>query len=150
MDDETPIGTERDSGAIAAMRLIGLGRCAFGTLFMVYPEVTSERILTTSDSNAQALTFGRMAAGRDLALGLGTLLSTWQTTGPDKGWLLGGLVADAVDFYAFLKDDSFTLTARVTSAAVAFSAVGLGAWTLKTLNGHNRGPSDLGDPDFDG
>lgn len=120
------------------LQFIGLARTGIGTLFMVVPEGSARRLLRQSKSTGAALTFGRMAAGRDLALGLGTLYASWTNADSEPEWLLAGILADAIDFYAFLRDDSFGLLPRIGSAFVAASAVGLGAWTYKNLDALKR------------
>jgi hypothetical protein len=128
--------------ARAVLRFIGVARAGIGTLFMVAPEGSARRLVSDPNSTTQALTFGRMAAGRDLALGLGTLYSSWTNADSELEWLLAGVLADTIDFYAFLRDDSLGLLPRIGSALVAASAVGLGAWTFANLDPLKRTPSE--------
>lgn len=139
-------GSSRRTKVNLALRTLGFGRIALGALFLVMPEASSRRLLIAHRSTGEALTFGRMTAGRDLALGVGTLLSSFGHSESESEWLLAGLLADSIDFYAFLVDDSFRLGTRVLSGFVAAGAVGIGAWTLKNLDALRRTP-DLPEED---
>jgi hypothetical protein len=119
-------------GVITTLRLMGFSRSAIGIYFLAFPKDSSQRLLIDSRGTGEAMTFGRLAAGRDLALGVGTLMSSWSDSGA-QAWVIAGLIADSVDVYAFLRDDSLTGISRLLSAGVALSAVGLGAWTLKNI-----------------
>ena len=73
-------------------RAIGLGRLAVGGGFLLAP-VTSVRILGMDTATAKRVTYlARMAAVRDVSIGVGTLASTRPS-----GWLLAGALSDAVD-----------------------------------------------------
>jgi hypothetical protein len=124
--------------ARATVRFMGLARVGLGTFFMVVPGPSSRRLLAYSEGTEAAVTFGRMAAGRDLALGLGTLLSSWTGSNSESEWLMAGLLADAVDAYAFVRDDSFGFLPRFLSGFVALGAVGMGAWALKNIDALKR------------
>jgi hypothetical protein len=128
----------------AAIRFMGLGRIALGTVFMVIPGPSSRRLLAYSDGTQAAITFGRLTAGRDLALGVGTLLSSWTHSNSETEWLMAGLLADSIDAYAFFRDDSFGFLPRLLSGFVAVGAVGLGAWALKNLDAIKRMPENGG------
>lgn len=123
-----------------AIRTLGVGRVALGSLFLVMPEASSRRLLVAHRSTGEALTFGRLTAGRDIAIGLGTLLSSFGHSESESEWLLAGLIADSVDAYAFMIDGSFRLGPRVLSGLVATGAVGIGAWALKNLDALRRTP----------
>jgi hypothetical protein len=120
-------------GVITTLRLMGFSRSAIGVYFLAFPEDSSQRLLVDPRGTGEAMTFGRLAAGRDLALGVGTLMSSWSDSGAQNAWVVAGLIADSVDVYAFLRDDSLSGISRIVSAGVALSAVGLGAWTLKNI-----------------
>jgi hypothetical protein len=120
-------------GVITTLRLMGFSRSAIGLYFLAFPEDSSQRLLVDSRGTGEAMTFGRLAAGRDLAIGVGTLMSSWSDSGAEHAWVVAGLIADSVDVYAFIRDDSLTGISRIVSAGVALGAVGLGAWTLKNI-----------------
>jgi len=74
----------------------GVGRLVLGGVFLIRPE-GSTRLLGLDAVTARRITWlARMAAARDVALGAGTVVSSW--TGRDPAlWLVGGAVSDAVD-----------------------------------------------------
>jgi hypothetical protein len=75
--------------------LIGLGRVGIGIAFLADP-VTSVRVLGVDSASAKRMTFlARMTAGRDIALGAGTLAA--RTPQSQAGWLAAGAAADLVD-----------------------------------------------------
>ncbi|MFB6344723.1 MAG: hypothetical protein ABEK50_02990 [bacterium] len=126
--------TVRGKRVKSAVRFFSVGRMAIGTTFLLAPKFSSRRLLAGYRSSAETLTFGRMAAGRDLALGIGTLLASWSETNSEFEWLVAGLIADSVDVYAFWRDESCRLMPRLLSGLVAAGAVGLGLWTTLNLN----------------
>lgn len=78
--------------AIATARLIGAGRTALGGGFLAVP-VEGVKALGVDVATAKRVAFlSRMMAGRDVVIGVGTLVSKRPA-----GWLLAGAVADAVD-----------------------------------------------------
>lgn len=143
MLEETGLQTKRRR-VRAVIRFMGLARVGLGTVFMAIPGPSSRRLLAYSDGTDAAITFGRLTAGRDLALGVGTLLSSWTHSNSESEWLMAGLLADSIDAYAFLRDDSFGFLPRVVSGFVAVGAIGLGAWALKNLDAVQRMPEENG------
>lgn len=88
------------SGAFAGPRslavAIGAGRLAIGAAFLAAP-VASVRVLGVDTATAKRMSFlARMAAARDLGLGLGTLAARTDAA----PWLLVGALADGVDAVA--------------------------------------------------
>jgi hypothetical protein len=78
--------------AVATARLIGIGRTALGGGFLAVP-VEGVKALGVDAATAKRVAFlSRMMAGRDVVIGVGTLVSRRPA-----GWLLAGAVADAVD-----------------------------------------------------
>jgi hypothetical protein len=76
--------------------LVGAGRVALGGIFLAAP-VTSVRLLGLDTATAARVTWlARMAAGRDVAIGAGTVVSSARGAGAG-GWLLAGSFADGVD-----------------------------------------------------
>jgi hypothetical protein len=74
---------------------IGVGRLVLGGAFLVAP-VASTRLLGLDTATAKRVGYlARMAAARDIGLGVGTLTAA----GPAGAapWLLAGAAADAVD-----------------------------------------------------
>ena len=74
---------------------IGAARVVVGVTFMVAP-ITSVRVLGMDTATAKRVThLARMAAVRDIALGVGALARVRR--GEGTGWLLAGAGADAAD-----------------------------------------------------
>lgn len=122
--------TVRSKRIQSAVRFFAVARMTIGATFMLAPDFSSRRLLAGHRTSGPARTFGRMAAGRDLALGTGTLLANWSETHSEFEWLVAGLIADSIDFYAFIKDDACRVIPRVLSGLVAGGAVVLGLWTI--------------------
>jgi hypothetical protein len=106
---------------------IGAGRIGLGGAFLAAPE-TSTRLLGLDAVTARRISWlARMTAARDIALGVGTLVSS--LSGRDAEiWLLGGAASDAVDSIAIaaavkagrlpvLKAGSMVLLAAAAAAA---------------------------------
>lgn len=134
MNESKPDQTKKRRRVKGAIRLIGVTRATLGTVLLAAPRLSSRLLLASTQSNKLALTLGRMTAGRDLVLGLGTLLSNWSRSTSQSEWIIAGLVADTMDLYAFVRDDSLRPFPRVLSGIFAAGAIGLGAWALKNLD----------------
>lgn len=130
----------------SVVRFVGSGRVAIGTLFLLVPGASSRRLLASTRELESTKTFGRLTAGRDLAIGLGTLLSSWDHSSSETEWVLAGIIADTIDLYAFIKDDALGFLPRVLSGVVATSAIGLGAWSFMHLDALQRSPDLPEDP----
>ncbi|SOD73907.1 hypothetical protein SAMN05892883_3100 [Jatrophihabitans sp. GAS493] len=75
---------------------IGLGRTALGTTFLLHP-VYSTRVIGLDIGTATRVTWlARMAAVRDVSIGVGTLATALGHRGRGP-WLLAGAVSDLVD-----------------------------------------------------
>lgn len=78
-------------------RGLAVARCAIGALGMVAPALAC-RVWTGQSSDVRALRMvGRAMAGRDLALGTGTVVGL-RHDAPVRGWLEAAALADAADF----------------------------------------------------
>jgi hypothetical protein len=95
---------------------IGAGRLAFGVLFAAAPELGVRMIGTDGATARRAAWVARMVAGRDAALGLGTLAAA--RNGSAAPWLLAGALADTVD------------AAAVATALKQRRLGGPGAWAV--------------------
>ncbi|HEX3976763.1 MAG TPA: hypothetical protein VHW96_10895 [Solirubrobacteraceae bacterium] len=94
-------------------------RIALGVAAVAAPGLAA-RIMGGRRSEGVAPLFARMLGGRDIALGLGTVIALDRGR-PVRGWLEGSALADAVDCVA-------CVLAREDMSPVAFSAAaGLGA-----------------------
>jgi hypothetical protein len=79
------------------------GRIAFGAAAMVAPRLTARIMGAGRRPTATTSLLARMLGGRDLALGLGTVIALDRGK-PVRGWLEGSALADAVDCVACLLD----------------------------------------------
>jgi hypothetical protein len=112
----------------AAVRRLGLGigagRIGLGAAFMAMP-VQSVRFLGVDTATATRLDWlARMTAGRDMAIGAGTVLSSLTGRGT-RTWLLAGAACDAVDALAVggaLKQKRVSLLPAVGTVVVAGAA----------------------------
>ena len=79
--------------------LLGGGRVALGGTFLVAPEFAVRAVGLDAGSARRVVWLSQMTAGRDVALGVGTLLSALR--GRDAApWVAAGAAADAVDSVA--------------------------------------------------
>lgn len=98
--------------------LLARGRIALGTAGVVVPGLAA-RIMGDRRASEGAV-FVRMLGGRDIALGLGTVIAL-DRGAPVRGWLEGSALADAVDCVACV------LAREQMSPSVFGAAAGLGA-----------------------
>jgi hypothetical protein len=96
------------------------GRIALGTAGLVVPGLASRIMGDRRASEGIAPVFVRMLGGRDIALGLGTVIAL-DRGAPVRGWLEGAALADAVDCVACV------LGREQMSPIVFGAAAGLGA-----------------------
>jgi peptide-methionine (R)-S-oxide reductase len=95
-------------------------RIAIGVAAVVAPGLAARVMGGRRRSEGVAPLFARMLGGRDIALGLGTIIALDRGR-PVRGWLEGSALADAVDCVA-------CVLAREDMSPAAFSAAaGLGA-----------------------
>ena len=84
----------------ASAMAIGIGRVAIGTAFGLAPEF-GVRLIGADTATARRVTWlSRMVAGRDVALGVGTVAGSRR--GGGSAWVLAGAFADAVDTAAVI------------------------------------------------
>ena len=79
------------------------GRIAFGAVALVAPRLAARVMGAGRTPPATAPLLARMVGGRDIALGLGTVIALDRGK-PVRGWLEGSALADAVDCLACLLD----------------------------------------------
>jgi hypothetical protein len=113
---------------------IGVGRLLVGSTFLLAPRF-SVRILGVDAASAKRMTFlARMAAGRDIALGAGTLDA--GTTSAAAPWLLAGAAADAVDALAIAAAMRRGVARGVPAAGIVVGAAmtaAVGVWAARAL-----------------
>lgn len=76
----------------------------------------------------------RAAAGRDLALGLGTALASKRAPTSLRGWLLAAALVDCCDALAIAKNKSSSAAVRTVTALISGLSAGtemLLAWRLR-------------------
>ena len=85
----------------AASSAMSLARCriAIGVAAVAAPRLAARVMSGSRRSEGVAPLFARMLGGRDIALGLGTVIALDRGK-PVRGWLEGSALADAVDCVA--------------------------------------------------
>lgn len=107
-----------DDASLAMM--LARGRIAIGVAAVAAPGLATRVMGSRRASTGIAPAFARMLGGRDIALGLGTVIALDRGK-PVRGWLEGAALADAVDCVA-------SVLARKDMSPRAFRATaGLGA-----------------------
>ena len=84
----------------ASALAIGLGRVAIGTAFAAAPELGVRLVGMDTATARRVAWLSRMVAGRDIALGVGTVAAC--RAGNGAAWVLGGAFAAAVDSAAVI------------------------------------------------
>ena len=106
--------------AVTVARFVGVGRTVLGGGVLATP-VSSVKALGVDTGTAKRMEFvSRMMAGRDVVIGVGTMLSRRPA-----GWLLAGAVADAVDAVAVAQARREGRAGGVVAAALVPGAAGL-------------------------
>lgn len=113
--------------------MLGRGRMALGAALLLAPATSTRRGLKTGEPSADAVTAWRVAGGRDLAIGLGTLLAARRASPALAGWLSAGALADAIDVYALGRDRSLRPLLRAGAALAAAAGAGGGTWAARRL-----------------
>jgi hypothetical protein len=80
----------------AAAAALGAGRVALGATFLVAPEFAVRAVGLDAASARRVVWLSQMTAGRDVAIGAGTLVSALRGRGA-AAWVAAGAAADAVD-----------------------------------------------------
>ncbi|WP_338185036.1 hypothetical protein [Jatrophihabitans sp.] len=113
---------------------LGLGRVAIGVGFLADP-ISSVRVLGVDTGSAKRMTFlARMAAGRDIVLGLGVLLA--RSPESKAGWVAAGAGADVVDAVAISAGMRSGTTGGAGAAGISAGALGaalVGFWAARGL-----------------
>ena len=109
------------------------GRIAIGVAALAFPGLAT-RAMGGGDSKGLGPLFARMLGGRDLALGLGTVIAL-DRGAPVRGWLEGSALADTVDCVACsLARDKLSRTAFAASAGLGGGAAILGIFLSRRLD----------------
>jgi hypothetical protein len=115
---------------------IGVGRVVFSGALFAAP-TASVRMLGVDSASAKRMTFlARMAAVRDLGLGVGTLAS--RGTPQVSLWLAAGAVADGVDALVVAGATKRGVTRGLAAVGMVLGATGaaaVGGWAALQLKG---------------
>lgn len=90
---------DTDPSLAGQIRAVATARIGIGALCALAPGFAARRWLGPAADAPGARIVTRMMGGRDLAIGIGTLLAL-DHDAPVRGWLEAGALADAVDFVA--------------------------------------------------
>lgn len=122
-----PVGAETVGKGIALTRLM------LGAGFLAAPRALLRPVLRKPGPSDEAVTVLRMLAGRELALAFGALLAARRSPKALRGWIEGGMLADAVDAIAIAQARSFKPALRLAGLGSAAVAAALGASTARRL-----------------
>ena len=104
--------------------LVARSRIALGIAAVAAPGVVIRVLGGRAKSPGLAPLFVRMLGGRDIALGLGTVIALDHGT-PVRGWVEGSALADAVDSVSSVlaREQMTPLAFRATAGLSAASAI---------------------------
>lgn len=116
-----PLNRDRARTLAEAMSVV---RMALGVGALLAPRLTGRMLFTAPAAAGSSAVAVRMFGGRDLAMGLGTLLALRHDAAGTRGWIEAGALADALDAVAFLADGGRTLRrpARIVGGVSALTA----------------------------
>ena len=110
------------------------GRIAIGVVAVAAPGLATGVMGSRGRSQGLAPLFARMLGGRDVALGLGTVIALDRGK-PVRGWLEGAALADAVDLVAcVLARESLSPGAFAASAGLGGASALLGVVLSRRLD----------------
>lgn len=116
-------------------RRMGAARMTVGATALLAPDRTTRRWLVDASPSPGATTAMRMAGGRDLVLGLGTVLAARHDSRALRGWLEASGLADAIDAYAFVRDRGFRARPRCAGLLAAAGAAAASVWLARRVDG---------------
>lgn len=129
----------------AAALALARGRIAFGAMMLVAPKLAVRVMGGGRRSTGTAPLLARMVGGRDVALGLGTVIALDRGK-PVRGWLEGSALADAVDCVACLLARS-ELSGNVVRATVGLGGASAVAGALLSRRLDPPPPAHPGQPE---
>lgn len=107
-------------------RLLGAARTAIGVAALAAPRAAVRRGLSAPGPSGEAVVAVRLAGGRDLALGLGTLAACGGPAPSLAGWLAAGALVDVIDAAAHATAAPLRPGVRVGTPLVATAAAVMG------------------------
>ncbi|MGH8906437.1 MAG: hypothetical protein ACRD0K_07965 [Egibacteraceae bacterium] len=123
----------RNADARRIARGIAATRVLLGIAIVVAPRVLMRSAVKDGEPSDEAVAALRMAGGRDLALGLGALLAAKRGPRALRGWVEGGMLADAIDVPSLAAAGSLRPVVRGLGLASAAAAAALGALVARRL-----------------
>ena len=111
-----------------------MGRIVVGAGFLAAPGRAGEAWVGSDAHRGSGAVLGRAFGGRDLALGVGTLLSLREglTT---KHWIRAGILSDAADFAGtFAARNDIPKRGVYATLAIAGGATAVGAFLARELD----------------
>lgn len=121
-----------DADPIAVARTIATMRVAVGVVFLLAPGAFRRAFRDDAFTPATSLAM-RMAAARDLALGLGGVLAARRSPAALRGWAEAGALADACDVVVMGAGGGLKPLPRLVSALSAAAAAAAGQSAARRL-----------------
>lgn len=112
---------------------LAAGRIAIGVTFLLAPRAVWGVQLRDSPVPDAIATPLRMAAARDIALGVGGLLAARRGPGALRGWTEAGALADGTDAVVIATDRSLRPVVRLVVATGAALAAAAGRYAATRL-----------------
>jgi hypothetical protein len=131
--------TRLDASRVA--RVMAAVRLGIGVIGLLAPGRLAWRLFVDGRRADEATVLVlRAAAGRDLALGLGTALASKRGPVPLRGWLLAAALVDCCDALAVARNKSASTGVRAVTALVGGLSAGTGMFLARQLSGLTPGP----------
>lgn len=136
-EPESPSAPRQKYGPAPSAETVGkriaLLRFLLGAGFLAAPRALLRPALREPGPSDEAVTVLRMLGGRELALALGALLAARRSPHALRGWVEGGMLADAVDAVAMAQARSFKPALRLLGLGSATIAAAAGARAARRL-----------------
>ena len=117
-------------------QIIAAGRVAIGATLFASPSLVARGWVGPLEGDRTGTRTMAMGLGaRDMVVGAGVLAALAAGNGSAKPWLVGSVVADAMDLAATLRNaDNIPASSVVAVGAVAGGAALAGAYVLATID----------------
>jgi hypothetical protein len=110
------------AGAERIAKGIAVARSLTGVAAMIFPRPLLRMIVPGREPADETVAALRMVGGRDLALGIGGLLAAKRGPHAMRGWVEGGMLADAIDAGSVSTARSLSPAVRTLVCAPAAAA----------------------------
>jgi hypothetical protein len=114
-----------DAAPAAVARAVAWARVGLGLAFLLAPRALLRRAVRADDPTDTAVAALRMVAGRDLAVGVGTLLAAGGDGSALRRWVQVSAAIDGIDSLALLPARSLRGFVRFAGAASAAASAGI-------------------------